>query len=125
MNKDTLESESVENNLISEETNLKKEKPWMKKWKKILMILILLGLVNWWIKIYNQKQIVYNDTKEIINLVSSGWWLEYIDNDWNFNTWVYKKLNSIETSSIQAMRLKDFTIKLHKTRKIFLKKWML
>lgn len=115
MNKDTLEPESVENNLISEETNLKKEKPWMKKWKKILMILILLGLVNWWIKIYNQKQIVYNDTKEIINLISlisSGWWLEYTDNDWNFNTWVYKKLNNIETNSIESMRLKNFTIKI-------------
>lgn len=122
MNNDTLESESVENNLISEETNLKKEKPWMKKWKKILIILILLCLVNWLIRYYNEKWITYNDTKEIANLITSSWWFEYIDNDLNFNTWVYEKINSIKTNSIESMKVKNITIKSLEIEEDFSKK---
>lgn len=72
MNKDTLEPESEETNMISEETNLKKRKPRMKKGKKIILVIILLAVINGSIRYYNEKSTIYSDTKNLINLVSTS-----------------------------------------------------
>lgn len=125
-NEDNVTQEQKKKKEFITEATLANLKLWAIKLGKIvisvLFFIIWFALVSGFIKWMMGTWILSQDTKKLFNTVFTSWWLDYLDKDWNFNTWVYNKINQIDAKSSEAIRLKGLMLKIAKNEEDFLNK---
>ncbi len=125
-NEDNVTQEQKKKKKFITEATLTNLKLWAIKLGKIiisvLFFIIWFALVSGFIKWMTGTWALSQDTKKLINTIFSSWWLDYLDKDWNFNTWVYDKINNVTTTNKESEKLKETLIRISQNEEDFVKK---